>query len=239
MSVGRVVQYLKDCLFPVFCLGCKQEGQWWCDKCLLKVEVGVFCCPVCHSENNNGQACEKCKAVNALNGVAAFFNYDEQSTVGQLIKQFKYQFAYDINQVWKKVIDLYLEKIIFKMGVNSTAPVIIPVPLHQKRQRERGFNQAELIAKSVYDCLNKNWSVTLNSQGLQRQRFTKQQAKLTRPERIKNLTGAFVWKNQQPPGKNIILIDDVYTSGSTMNECAVVLKKAGANKVFGLTIARD
>jgi ComF family protein len=238
MLGGRVIKYLKDCLFPVFCIDCHQEGQWWCENCLVKKEFGVFYCPVCHRKNTNGHPCNQCRAATPLNGVAAFLNYEEHSAIAELIRQFKYQFAYDINDVWEKIINLYLNKIILQMDIKSSAPIIIPVPLHQKRQRERGFNQADLIGRLVFEHLQKSWPVGFNNVNLQRKKPTKQQAKLNRLDRIKNLEGVFAW-NESIPGKSIILVDDVYTSGTTLNECALVLKQAGAQKVFGLTLARD
>jgi ComF family protein len=233
------MQYLKDCLFPVFCIDCGQEGRWWCENCLVKEKFGVFYCPVCHLQNTNGYPCYQCRAATPLNGVAAFLNYKEYSAIAELIRQFKYQFAYDINTVWKTIVNLSLDKIILQMDFHSSAPAIIPVPLHKTRQRERGFNQADLFARLVFEHLQKNLAVDFDNTNLQRKKSTKQQARLKRAERIKNLQGAFIWDSDLRPSKNIILVDDVYTSGTTLSECALVLKKAGAHKVFGLTLARD
>ena len=202
-------------------------------------KFGVFYCPVCHLANTNGHPCFQCRAATPLNGVAAFLDYNEQSAVAELIKQFKYQFAYDINNVWQKIINLSLDKIILQMEMNSTLPTVIPVPLHKKRQRERGFNQAEMIARLIHARLSMYYLAYFDNCNLQRKKPTQQQAKLKRSDRIKNLQGAFIWNSSLPPCKNIILVDDVYTSGVTLSECALILKQAGAQKVFGLTLARD
>lgn len=242
MKWGRgIIKNIKDCLFPVFCLQCQTEGQWWCKKCIGELEnVGVFYCPTCHLKNSNGQPCQRCQAATILNGVAAFFDYEEKSVVGQLIRQFKYNFAYDIVDAWQEIIDIYLLKILADQKINTNFFTIIPVPLYVSRQRERGFNQAQLIAELVYEKLKvNNWNVNLEISALKRQKATKQQAKLNREDRLKNLKDAFVWQSPVACGKNIILIDDVYTSGSTMQECAKVLKRAGAQKVYGLVLARD
>ncbi len=235
-----LIQNIKDCLFPIFCLECQSEGDWWCKNCLKKYfEVGVFCCPVCHAANSNGQPCNQCKTATPLNGVAAFFDYNERSVVGQLIKQFKYNFAYDIELVWQNMADLFLLNVLGKMEINVSSILIIPVPLHISRERERGFNQAELIAKSLYKKISTIKQVDMDSQSLCRIKRTKQQAKLNRVNRQENLKDAFVWRGKNSVSKNILLIDDVYTSGATMQECAKVLKQNGAQKVYGLTLARD
>lgn len=241
MNLRRgLVQNIKDCLFPIFCLECRSEGQWWCENCLKKYsEAGVFYCPVCHVLNANGHPCNNCKTATSLNGVAAFFDYDDRSVVGQLIKQFKYNFAYDIELVWQSVADLYLLDILDKMEINALSISIIPVPLHISRERERGFNQAELIAKSLYKKISTVKQVDMDSQSLCRIKRTKQQAKLNRANRQENLKDAFAWRGKNSVPKNILLIDDVYTSGTTMQECAKILKQHGAQKVYGFTLARD
>lgn len=242
MSLRRgIIENIKNYLFPVFCLQCQKEGQWWCEKCIDALEnVGVFYCPVCHLKNSSGTPCQRCQSATALNGVAAFFDYNEKAIVGQLIRQFKYNFAYDIVDVWKEIIDKYLLKIIEVQKINAGIFMVIPVSLHRSRYRRRGFNQAELIAELLYTKLKEIYPLTsFEKNSLIREKPTKQQAKLNRADRLKNLQNAFGWQSTYPPSKNIILVDDVYTSGATMQECAKILKRAGAQKVFGLTLARD
>ena len=147
-------QTIKDCLFPIFCLECQIEGQWWCENCLKKYPVmGVYYCPVCHIPNSNGQPCNRCRAASPLNGVVAFLDYNEQAVIGQLIKQFKYNFAFDIVSVWEKMVDLFLLDIINQMNIEVNNLSVIPVPLHSTRERERGFNQADLVAQLVFKKL--------------------------------------------------------------------------------------
>ncbi len=235
-----LTQTIKDYLFPIFCLECQTEGQWWCEICLNKNLVrGVYYCPVCHIANPNGQPCNRCRATSSLNGVVAFLDYDEQTIIGQLIKQFKYNFAFDIVSVWDKMIDLFLLDIVNQMEIEVNNFTIIPVPLHITRERERGFNQADLVAQLVFKKLVTLRQVDFDNKSLQRQKKTNQQAKLNRLDRLNNLKEAFVWNGQKSAPKNILLIDDVYTSGTTMQECARILKKFGAQKVYGFTLARD
>lgn len=235
------MQLIKDCLFPVFCFDCSSEGTWWCKDCIQKSFFGgEFYCPVCHQKNIDGKNCVNCQAVSSLEAVAAFFNYQESKAANELIKIFKYNLASDINSVWRQVSSDFLLKI-WAMGQWPTDDLaIIPIPLHPRRQKARGFNQANLIAKNIFEVLKKDHkNIHFDGSSLKRIRFTKQQAKLSRAERLINLKDAFVWQSDNLPNKNIVLVDDVFTSGATMQECARLLKNAGAQKVYGLVMARD
>lgn len=112
------------------------------------------------------------------------------------------------------------------------ADIVVPVPLHGRRLAERGFNQAEVIAQHF---------ATLSglpvSRDLTRKRYTKPQAQLDPEARRKNLSGAFMWKGERVRGR-VLLIDDVCTTGSTLAECARVLKEAGAKEISAICLAR-
>lgn len=117
----------------------------------------------------------------------------------------------------------------------NAADLIIPVPLHVKRLRQRGFNQAILLGK----ILSGKWRLPLCRNNLSRIRWTEPQINLTAAERKQNVRGAFAVKNAAAvKDRRIILVDDVYTTGSTVAECARALKKAGAEAVFVITVAR-
>ena len=118
---------------------------------------------------------------------------------------------------------------------NTEDMVLIPVPLHIKRMRARGFNQSMLLAREI----NRILCAHLDSQTLNRTRNTETQTGLKFKERQKNVKGAFeIFDGSKISGRDIILVDDVATTGSTINECSRVLKKAGCNRVFGLVLAR-
>jgi ComF family protein len=111
----------------------------------------------------------------------------------------------------------------------------MPIPLHLTRLRQRGFNQALLLANE----LAKTFAITLCFDNLLRIRATKPQVQLTGAERIRNVSGAFaVIRPGDISGKSILLIDDVFTTGATINECSLVLKRAGADRVSALTASR-
>jgi len=113
--------------------------------------------------------------------------------------------------------------------------VVIPIPLHTKRLRQRGFNQALLLAHAMSTAS----SIPLSWDNLVRVRPTRPQVELTGEERIKNVAGAFaVRRLNEITAKRVMLVDDVFTTGATMNECAAVLKDAGAAQVVAFTLAR-
>jgi len=116
---------------------------------------------------------------------------------------------------------------------------LIPVPLHQSKLRHRGFNQAELISRMALRLLPSRDRYLLCSDGLERIRQTQSQTGLTRHQRRENMRGAFRMKHpEQISGCEVLLIDDVFTTGTTVSECARILRRAGAAKVWVATVAR-
>lgn len=156
-----------------------------------------------------------------------------EGTLSEAIHIFKYQKKQTmVKHLNAMITDALLQRF-------ADTDIIIPVPLHKKRLNERGFNQSLLIAH----YLSKRLCIPLSIDRLQRVRWTRPQIELSRYERLKNVRGAFaVWADfKHAPtikDKRVILVDDVYTTGATVNECAKVLKKAGASEVVVFTIAR-
>ncbi len=118
-------------------------------------------------------------------------------------------------------------------------PVVMAVPLHASKVRQRGFNQSELIARAMLKLHPAALDVKLNTTALVRHRATESQTGLTPPQRRENMRGAFrVERRDQIAGRDILLVDDVFTTGTTASECARVLRRAGAARVFVATAAR-
>jgi ComF family protein len=127
---------------------------------------------------------------------------------------------------------------ISKLNLGTDPFLVVPVPLHISKRHERGFNQAEMIARKALRCAHFN-NLELGSGILERARPTASQIGLTRPQRAENLRGAFrVAHLSRVKGRDILLVDDVLTTGTTASECARVLLKAGARKVLVATVAR-
>ena len=118
-------------------------------------------------------------------------------------------------------------------------PVVMAVPLHASKMRQRGFNQSELIGRAMLKLRPAALDAKLNTTALARSRATESQTGLTPPQRRENMRGAFkVMRSDQISGRDILLIDDVFTTGTTVSECARVLRRAGAGRVFVATVAR-
>jgi len=116
---------------------------------------------------------------------------------------------------------------------------VVPVPLHARKLRERGFNQSELIARAALKLKPAAPRLQLNASVLERRRETKSQIGLSRHQRRENMRGAFVVvKPHEVTGRDILVVDDVFTTGTTVSECARILRRAGASKVYVATVAR-
>lgn len=208
----EVLKFIKNILFPIFCVECQKEGEWWCAECRARREGKTVRLSFDSADS-------------PLDGLTALLNYQDGSSIARLIQLFKYHYAVDIAELWKKIIH--------DAGKFSLVGTVMPVPLYIRRERERGYNQANLIARIM--AAENNWQV--DSISLARIRATRQQAHLSREERIINVRDAFVWRGSSSAPEQVILVDDVYTTGSTMRECAKALKASGAKQVYGLVLA--
>jgi ComF family protein len=225
----NVIVSIKDYFFPIYCLGCNKEGEWVCDNCLVNIDTaGVWRCPVCNNFTFTGERCGRCEYKGQLMLVVAVSEYEEENLVGKLIKIIKYQYAEEAVLVIEKMISNFIKN---HQDFFENIKTIVPVPLHSRRYAERGFNQAELIAKA----LSKKINIPMEK-FLKRTRYTRQQVGLSREERQQNLQDAFVVEGVVCGP--ILLVDDVYTTGSTMQECAKVLRQAGVKEVGGFVVAR-
>ncbi|MFN7088697.1 MAG: ComF family protein [Candidatus Paceibacteria bacterium] len=234
-----------ELLFPIKCAVCEREtegaqkNKLICLACLKNLTPSLsLYCPLCEAKTIDGGLCFSCKMIGGETGNFKLdkllypFSYKDP-TVEKIIKVFKYDFIKGLAEPIEKLMANYLKKIKERIDLNELLG--IPIPLHRIKFNHRGYNQSELIADEIAKCQNikvlKNCLVKIKS--------TKDQAKLKENERLKNLNGAFkCLKPELISGQKILLVDDVYTSGATMNECAKVLKEAGAKEVIGLVIAR-
>ncbi len=236
LLLKRLIRNLLDCFFPVQCLGgCKTYDTWLCHQCVKNVLANPpdSECPYCRISNSGFQTCPACRTKTSLAGLIVLANYDQQ-TVQDSVKTLKYKY---VSEVGVRLGQLLAQKIRGLKPHLSERPIIMPVPLHYKRKNERGFNQSEIIARSMAQELD--YSVRCDI--LVRSVYTTPQAGLEKTDRLRNLNNAFKIKESGLvlSQQNVILIDDVATTTSTLNECAKVLKASGAREIWGAVIARS
>ena len=238
--MDNIKEFFLELLFPSFCLGCKKEGVLLCQDCKATLEISEYNYCLCSQNPLRLPAflgtCSRCTG-RKLSGLYFALPYKERFLTRKLIYQFKYE-PY-LKNLSKVLAGVLLEH--FVLAKNASAniwenSVLIPVPLQIKKQKDRGYNQAQEIAKELGQTLN----VPFIFDNLAKIKTTAPQMELSAKERQGNLVGAFAIKNPaQIAGKKVFLVDDVYTTGSTMEECARILKEAGAKSVRGIAIARE
>lgn len=220
-------------VYPKYCVGCHKEGFWLCKNCTKKIVlINKAYCPICSRLNDRGQFCSRCRVKTDLTGVIIAAHYKE-GPLKEAIHTYKYDGIFDLKYDLSRLLIESLKR------RNITMPyLMVPVPLHHSRLGQRGFNQSELLCKEIIRyCSN----FQLISNKLIRVKKTPHQVDLDRKERIENIKNQFEWFGDidELKGKKVIVVDDVYTTGSTLNECARVLRRsAKAKEVWGLVIAK-
>jgi len=190
-------------------------------------------CLVCNRPSIDGLTHPGCKSRYAIDGAFCAVSY--KSTVRKLIYNFKYK-PY-LSDLTETLVGLFYESLIQQeifQKAYALSPILVPVPLSTKRLRKRGYNHAKLLAQG----LSKNLNLKI-MEVLQRVKETKTQHGLKLKDRKENLKGAFILNTKCLMPDTIFLVDDILTSGSTLLEAARILKRNGAKKVWGLTLARD
>jgi len=226
-----------DICFPIRCLGCQTENSWLCEICLQKIQLrDQQVCPVCEKILTPvGQSCFSCKRKSPLAGILVACDYQNQ-LISQGVHFFKYRF---IDRLAEPLAEVMLRAM---HGCELPLPeLIIPIPLHPRRLRWRGFNQSQLLTAYLAKNLLPNLELETTDKILLRQRYTQPQMKIkNQHHRQQNVYEAFVVHNPEKiRGKKILLVDDIATTGSTIFECARVLKEAGAKEVYAVVIARQ
>jgi len=234
----ELLQSAVSLLYPPVCTICGRSiraDEYLCDQCETKaVRIVAPFCQKCsepfEGSITNTFACANC-AHRTIYFDAAVAAYRGRGIVRQIIHEFKYGRQIHLRHLVARWLNSALDDERLRQ---SHFDVIVPVPLHPARQRERGFNQASLLA----ELLSAQTSIPVKPL-LERTRYTTTQTALDRSERMENLHNAFrLRKNADVRGWRVLLVDDVLTTGSTLNECARILKRASAFSVHAATAAR-
>lgn len=231
---NRIKDFILDIFFPKLCFGCQREGAYLCQDCQSVLEISNSSYCLCQKPQRlplPGK-CQKCQNKN-LEGLYFAVPY-QNNLIKKLIHSFKYEpFVKEISEDLASAILSHL-RLIEKQEKDFKEFLLTPMPLHHKKTKWRGFNQSYEIAKHLGRWLN----IPI-IQPIIRTKETISQVELEEQERKENLKGAFKIENSEPIfNRKILLIDDVYTTGSTMEEAARILKKAGAKEIWGIVAAR-
>lgn len=231
MRTSCIAEWVLDLLFPKICAGCGNEGDFCCASCRETLHSLPPGCPVCAKRNFTGILCDPCQDRLGLRRFFAPFSYRDP-LARTLIHTYKYEGARELAGFFADALAGFLAR--YGIAPPSGA-LLVPIPLHRKRERERGFNQADLLARK----LGERWGLPV-ARVLSRVRATESQVGLaSHEERRRNVEDAFAILD--PPavsGTPIILVDDVSTSGATLSEAARLLRAAGARTVWAVAIAK-
>ena len=217
-------------VFPKFCLSCKKEGIYLCEDCLSLIPIT--------------QTMSQIPKNSSLSGLFCATSY-ENTLAKRIIHYLKYPpFLKDLATPLTNLMIAHFSLVDKPMRVNlgeKTAEsqksdyIICPIPLSKRRMRWRGFNHSEELARILADV----FGAPLVCDVIEKTKNTIPQISLSRDQRSENMKGVFLVKNPEAlQKKKVLLIDDVYTTGATMEEAALVLKQAGAKQVWGVVVAR-
>ncbi|MBU6414845.1 hypothetical protein KGQ34_01200 [Patescibacteria group bacterium] len=229
-----IKKILLDLLFPIYCVGCGASGVHLCKKCaeILQQSAITPSCVICSLRNFSGNTCKTCQKYTHIKKWLWCFNY-KNPAIRSALHRYKYKRIQTLGIALSELVQNVLISQEIRLPKNI---LVAPIPLSRAKERERGFNQALPIAKTIADMFR----ATLITDALVRKVHNPPQAQINDfKKRQKNVQGIFRVKNRDAiRGKTILLVDDVTASRSTLEEAACVLRTAGAKSVWAFVIAK-
>lgn len=234
-------RHTRDCLSFIVtdkrcpsCSAAHREKGPLCPSCYAQIkQKSRRTCPHCglplEPAEDKDKICRQCPAP-PFKFSRLYYYGPYSDLLRELILKWKFNDRLEIGPVFGKILEELCEELPREAGPQ----LIIPVPLHPSRLRLRGFNQSLILA----EIISKTTGIPYTVKGLERVRRTAPQSTLSGSERRKNLLQAFTADKDMVTGKRILIVDDVFTTGSTMNECAEILLESGALRVEGMVLAR-
>ncbi|MBQ6504467.1 MAG: ComF family protein [Flexilinea sp.] len=227
VNIRNIFGHVLNWIYPPACVSCGKPGALICEECLSKLPaVGEHFCTHCGKPLMKNHFCSLCgKSSFRFQSARAPYLYD--GPVSAMIKKLKFSGMLSLVPILSQYLTEYWQ------NLGWEADLIVPVPLSRSRQAQRGFNQSELIARQFA----KSTGIPCEGRALMKQKHTREQVGLNADERRQNLIGAFAAEPAFIRNRQILLIDDVMTTGSTFAECSAVLLDAGAKSVNCLSVA--
>jgi competence protein ComFC len=242
LLTNKIKKFFLDLFFPKNCLGCKQPDTYLCRDCFNKIPLAPnYSCFFCEKITGQGRICIGCKQEKYLDRVISASEY-RNPLVRELIRAFKYHYVRELTTPLSQLVIRAMEN----LGLGFHLPagrqenldfIVVPIPLFKHRLHYRGFNQAELIAEEIAE----HFKLPIQINTLKRKISRAPQAKISDIEKRKaNIENGFgVGPEIKSIGNKIVLlVDDVITTGATLNEAAKILKQNGAREIWALTIAK-
>lgn len=218
-----------DWVYPPVCGGCEAPGTRWCAHCAAQVaRIQGPICPRCGEMQAGSTLCENCRLAPPPFAVLrswAMFN----GALRNAIHRLKYKQDMALADALSRPLIRFFQRLQWQLDL------ALPAPLSRQRLQERGYNQADLLARPLaWAC-----ELTYAPQALQKVRHTRPQVGLRAAERLQNVVGSYQANPALVAGRRVLIIDDVATTGATLSACAAALLEAGAQVVYGLTLARS
>lgn len=219
--------HVLEFLLPPRCGGCRTVGSWLCSRCRARIRrLEEPLCPRCGVEVETRRECGCRARLAALTRLRSAVAYE--GPIEAAVHRFKYE-------GWRRLAGPLTQLVAERLAVEGvSAHCVVAVPLHPERLRQRGFNQAELLAAE----LRRRMFLASPDGELVRTRPTPPQVGQDRLRRFANVHGAFAWRGRSLNREPILLIDDVATTGATLNACATALREASSGPVTGVSVAR-
>ena len=220
-----------DIIFPPCCAGCGEWGKRYCKICFANTKtINTHICQICGEPIGleTGSPCERCKTTEIyFTAVRSWALFEDPLKFA--IHKLKYQRNIGLGEVLAEP----LARLLFDFDWDID--LITAIPLDMDRKQERGFNQSVLLARPL------SWvsKIPFNEKAVTRSRNTRSQVGLSREQRKENMSGAFRSDTKIVKGKSILIIDDVITTGSTINACSKAMVESGVEQVYGMTLARS
>jgi len=237
LELNKIKEVVLGVLFPRICFGCNKEGKYICEDCKIFLGEASLICPVCEKSSFTGQRHMHCSTRYGLDGLVGVWEYE--GITKEALFKIKYWSNFDaISEFMENAFEAMKKDVLrfqpFLSFLGLEDIYISYVPMFLKKEKRKGFNQAKVIVKAINKIMEKETTSLL-----MKNRDTLSQTHLNKEERIKNVKDCFsILPNLSLMPRNLVLVDDVWTTGATMKECCKVLKKAGVQNIWGFTLFR-